>query len=97
MMPEEQFKAFLLRVQDDVSLQNSLQSAMSLDDVVGIAKDHGYQFSQDLLGELSDTELESISGGCSVAENIATIVNTPGSKSCFDTALISCGYKNVFK
>ena len=66
-MSLEQFKAFLGKVKGDSSLQEKLKAAKSPEDVVGIAKEHGHEFTADkinqLSNELSDAELEGMSGG----------------------------------
>ena len=36
---------------------------MSPEDVVGIAKEHGHEFTADKISQLSEEELEGISGG----------------------------------
>ena len=46
-MSEEQLKAFLAKVKGDSSLQEKLKSAKSPEDVVGIAKEHGHEFTAD--------------------------------------------------
>ena len=66
-MSEEQLKAFLEKVKGDKSLQDKLKAAKSTEDVVSIAKEHGYEFTADKLTkltELSEEELEGVSGGC---------------------------------
>ena len=67
-MSEEQLKAFLAKVKTDANLQEKLKAAKSPEDVVGIAKEHGQEFTTDRLNELSEKELEVILGGwrCSV-------------------------------
>ena len=62
-MPEEQLKAFLGKVKGDTSLQDKLKAAKSPEDVVAIAKEHGYDFGTEHISELSEEELESVSGG----------------------------------
>ena len=65
-MSEEQFKAFLSKAKGDSNLQEKLKAAKSPEDVVGIAKEHGHEFTVDKLNqleELSDAELEGMSGG----------------------------------
>ena len=65
-MSEEQFKAFLSKAKGDSNLQEKLKAAKSPEDVVGIAKEHGHEFTADKLNqlqELSDAELEGMSGG----------------------------------
>ena len=62
-MSLEQLKAFLEKVKGNPILQDKLKKAMSTDDVVTIAKEHGHEFSTDHLSELSDQELEGVTGG----------------------------------
>ena len=62
-MSEEQLTAFLERVKADTSLQDKLRAAKSPQQVVGIAKEHGYDFGTEHFSELSKEELESVSGG----------------------------------
>ena len=62
-MSLEQLKAFLEKVKGDSTLQDKLKAAKSREDVVGIAKEHGHEFSEDHLSGLSEEELESMSGG----------------------------------
>jgi len=64
-MSEEQLKAFIAKVQADTSLQEQLKAEGA--DPVAIAKAAGFTIKlQDLhsaASELSDEELESVSGG----------------------------------
>jgi len=70
-MSEEQLAALLANLRDDARLQEKLKSAADLDAILAVAKDAGfdiskaawlrYQANQTL--ELSDEELEGISGG----------------------------------
>ena len=70
-MSEEQLAALLAKLKEDAGLQEKLKGAAELDAVLAIAKDAGfdvskaawlkYQAKQTL--ELSDEELESVSGG----------------------------------
>ena len=62
-MSLEQLKAFLEKVKGDSNLQDKLKAAKSPEDVVGIAKEYGHEFSVDKLGQLSKEELEGVSGG----------------------------------
>ena len=48
-MSEEQLKAFLEKVKVDSRLQDKLKAAKSPDDVAGIAKEHGHEFTVDKL------------------------------------------------
>ena len=65
-MSEEQLKAFLEKVKGDSSLQEKLIAAKSPEDVVGIAKEHGHEFTADKITELSEEELESVAGGANI-------------------------------
>ena len=63
-MSLEQVKAFLSKAKGDSNLQEKLKAANSPEDVVGIAKEHGHEFTADKITELSEEELEGVSGGC---------------------------------
>ena len=65
-MSEEQLKAFLEKVKGDKSLQDKLKAVKTPEDVVGIAKEHGHEFTADKLAELSEEELEGVAGGGTV-------------------------------
>jgi predicted ribosomally synthesized peptide with nif11-like leader len=62
-MSLEQLKAFLSKVKGDSSLQEKLKAAKSPEDVVGIAKEHGHEFTADKINQLSNEELEGVAGG----------------------------------
>ena len=62
-MSEEQLKAFLAKVKGDSNLQEKLKAAKSPEDVVGIAKEHGHEFTADKFSQLSEEELEGVAGG----------------------------------
>ena len=62
-MTEEQLKAFLAKAKDDQTIQEKLKAAKSPEDVVGIAKEHGHEFTADKINQLSGDELEGVSGG----------------------------------
>ena len=62
-MSEEQLKAFLEKIKVDTKLQEKLKAAKSSDDVVSIAKEHGYEFGTKHLSQLSEKELEGVAGG----------------------------------
>ena len=62
-MSLEQFKAFLEKVKVDSNLQEKLKAAKSPEDVVGIAKEHGHEFTADKINQLSEKELEGVTGG----------------------------------
>ena len=61
-MSEEQLKAFIAKAKDDQSIQEKLKAAKTPEDVVGIAKEHGHEFTQDHMQELSEEELEGVAG-----------------------------------
>ena len=69
-MSLEQLKAFLEKVKGDTTLQEKLKAAKSPEDIVGIAKEHGHEFAADKITELSEEELESVSGGLLVSRDI---------------------------
>ena len=62
-MSEEQLKAFLEKVKSDSNLQEKLKAAKSPEDVAGIAKEYGHEFTADKLSQLSEDELEGVAGG----------------------------------
>ena len=62
-MSEEQLKAFLEKVKGDTSLQEKIKSAQSIEEVLSMAKKFGHVFGSETLGQLSEEELESLSGG----------------------------------
>ena len=68
-MTEKQLKAFLEKVKGDTTLQEKLEAAKSPEDVVGIAKEHGLEFTADKITELSDEELEVLAGGSQLGPN----------------------------
>ena len=62
-MSEEQLKAFIAKAKDDQSIQDKLKAAKTPEDVVGIAKEHGHEFTADKINLLSEEELEGVAGG----------------------------------
>ena len=70
-MSLEQLKAFLTKVKGDSSLQEKLKAAKSPEEVVAIAKDHGHDFTDDKLNDLSPEDLEGVAGGGQVFTTIA--------------------------
>ena len=62
-MSEEKLKAFIAKAKDDQSIQDKLKAAKTPEDVVGIAKEHGHEFTADNVTELSEEELEGVAGG----------------------------------
>ena len=70
-MSLEQLKAFLAKAKDDQSIQDKLKAAKTPEDVVGIAKEHGHEFTADNVAELSEEELEGVAGGgCWLVPNL---------------------------
>ena len=65
-MSLEQLEAFLAKVKEDSSLQDKLKAAKSPEDVAGIAKEHGHEFTSDKINQISEEELEGVTGGTSV-------------------------------
>ena len=64
-MSEEQLKVFIAKAKDDQSIQDKLKAAKTPEDVVGIAKEHGHEFTADDVAGLSEEELEGVAGaGC---------------------------------
>ena len=62
-MSEEQLKAFIAKAKNDQSIQEELKAAKTPEDVVGIAKELGYEFTADKISQLSEQELEGVAGG----------------------------------
>ena len=62
-MSLEKLKAFLEKVKGDKSLQDKLKAAKTPEDIVGIAKEHGHEFTADKIAELSEEELEGVAVG----------------------------------
>ena len=103
-MSEEQLAALIAKLKEDAGLQEKLKGAADLDAVLAIAKDAGFTITvADLLRnqaqsilELSDAELESVSGGyvdhsirigCKgqgdyTAYALLTKLNVPGGYGC---------------
>ena len=77
-MSEDQLKSFLQVVKTDSGLQEKLKAALSIDASVVIARDAGFDVSKsDFLEyqtrhtlELSDEELEGVSGGAVWSANM---------------------------
>ena len=74
-MTEDQLAALLAKLKEDAGLRDNLQKAADLDAAAALAKEAGFEVSQaDLLKykeenkslELSDEELEGVSGGGTV-------------------------------
>ena len=79
-MSEEQLKAFIAKAKDDQSIQDKLKAAESPEDVVGIAKEHGHEFTADKITQLSEKELEGVSGGTAGYTAPANCIPTWGDK-----------------
>ena len=79
-MSLEQLKAFLAKVKGDPNLQDKLKVAKSREDVVGIAKEHGHEFSADKVNQLSKEELEAFAGGAAMMTLVSDAVQY--SKCC---------------
>jgi predicted ribosomally synthesized peptide with nif11-like leader len=70
-MSEEQLAALLAHLKEDEGLQEKLKGAADLDDAVALAKEAGFDISKadwlkyqaNQTQELSDEELEGLSGG----------------------------------
>ena len=62
-MSAEQLEAFLAKVKGDQNLQRKLTTVKSPEDVVGIAKEHGHEFTSDKISQLSEEELQGVAGG----------------------------------
>ncbi|KZR88130.1 Nitrogen fixation protein of unknown function [Synechococcus sp. MIT S9509] len=73
-MSLEQLKAFLAKAKGDFNIQYKLKKAKSPEDVVGIAKEHGHEFTADKITDLSEEELENVAGGiCLVVPTIFVV------------------------
>ena len=63
-MSKEQLDAFMAKVKTNADLQARLKNSSSLDDVRGIAKEHGHEIDASAkLSPLSSEELEEVAGG----------------------------------
>ena len=62
-MSLEQLKAFLAKVKGDSNLQEQINIAESSKDVLAIAKEYGHDFNADHCSELTESDLEAMSGG----------------------------------
>ena len=62
-MSEEQLKAFIAKAKDDQSIQEQLKAAKTPDDVIGVAKEHGHEFTSEHMTQLREEELEGVAGG----------------------------------
>ncbi len=87
-MSEEQLKAFLEKVKGDTTLQEKLKAANSPEDVVDIAKAHGHGFALEHINQLTEKELEGVSGGTAITPIIAA---TNAASNALRNAGQSCG------
>jgi len=87
-MSLEQLKAFLAKVNEDSNLQEKLKGAKSPEDVVSIAKEHGHDFALEHINQLTDNELEGVSGGTAITPIIAA---TNAASNALRAAGQSCG------
>ena len=62
-MSKEELKAFIAKAKDDKTIQEKLKATKSPEEVVGIAKEHGHEFTADKITALSEEELEGVAGG----------------------------------
>ena len=62
-MTKEQLQAFIDKALDDPSLQSKLKVAKSKEQVLSMAKEYGHDFGTEHLSQLSEEDLESLSGG----------------------------------
>ena len=62
-MYEEQLKAFIAKAKDGQSIQEKLKAVKTPEDIVGIAKEHGHEFTSEHMIQLSEEELEGVAGG----------------------------------
>ena len=77
-MSEEQLSALLAKLKEDAGLQEKLKGAADLDAALAIAQEAGFDVSKsDWLKhqaqqtlELSDEELEGVSGGYAYSEDV---------------------------
>ena len=79
-MSEQQLKAFIAKAKDDQSIQEKLKAAKTPEDVVDIAKEHGHEFTQDHMKELSEEELEGVAGGFDVLPLHPSIIELLGTR-----------------
>ena len=72
-MSKEQLVAFLEKVKGDINLQERLKAAKSQDEVVSIAKEHGHNFDTKHISQLSEEELEGVSGGATAVDCVVQL------------------------
>ena len=90
-MSKEQLKAFLEKVKGDSSLQEKLKTVKSPEDVVSIAKEHGYEFGAEHISQLSEEELEGVAGGTILAGTVIAV--TAATAAAAGTAVIGLEMK----
>jgi len=90
-MPKEQLKTFLEKVKGETNLQARLKAAKSQDDVVSIAKEHGYEFGAEHISQLSEEELEGVAGGTILAGTVIAV--TAATAAAAGTAVIGLEMK----
>ncbi|KZR84143.1 Nitrogen fixation protein of unknown function [Synechococcus sp. MIT S9509] len=88
-MSEEQLQAFLEKAKADTTLQEKLKAAKTPDEVVSIAKEHGHEFTADKISQLSESELEGVSGGAASA--IVGDCQSQEGHVCFSEGEVVCG------
>ena len=89
-MSEEQLTALLAKLKDDAGLQEMLKGATDLDAAVAIAKEAGFDMSKvELLEyldsqtvELTDEELEGVTGGAGGGKSINNKITRGCARSC---------------
>ena len=72
-MSEEQLKAFIAKAKDDQAIREKIKVAKTSEEVVEIAKKHGYELTVDIaevfkqsklaVGDLTEDEIEGVTGG----------------------------------
>ena len=91
-MSEEQLTALLAKLKDDAGLQEKLKAAADLDAAVEMAQEAGFEVSKadwlkrhqanQTLVELTDAELEGVTGGSNTCDGVYFACNTtPGCPS----------------
>ena len=61
-MSEQQHQNFIAKVKKDSKLQGKIKAAKSTNEIVEIAKEEGHEVSHGRVSELTEQQLESISG-----------------------------------
>ncbi|KZR87681.1 Nitrogen fixation protein of unknown function [Synechococcus sp. MIT S9509] len=65
-MTLDQLKGFLAKVRSDARLFERVKAAESADEITLIAAENGHVFTSMHINELTDGELESVSGGANI-------------------------------